>query len=176
MAMFVHYTVRDLCNDGPEKSVLRKHIARMHASLYKTDFRFIGEHCAVNPNNCDNVTKFRQYLNDLIMTGRDSAVSYWVAWYGHEPIAFAKVVDYGTATVPRNFDIELMFVKPKYRGKGIGTELIRSIKAGANTECKKPFVLSVGVARRNLLATDFYKKNHFLPVSLRMQMFCDKTD
>ena len=174
MSMYVCYSVRGLLERGEDKALLRKHLAQMHGSLYKNDLRHLGDHCTVSPNNCDTVAKFRQYLNSLVESGQDSSVMYWVVWYGREPIGFAKVIDYGMSTTPRDFYIELMYVKKKYRGEGIGTELIRCIKSRANYDSKAPFVVSVGVACRNEDAIDFYKKNHFLPTSMRMQMFCDK--
>jgi ribosomal protein S18 acetylase RimI-like enzyme len=60
-------------------------------------------------------------------------------------------------------EIENMFVEEKYRGSGIGSDLIKRVREDAINQSVK--VLRVGTISQNDPAISFYKKNKFTEVN-----------
>ncbi len=96
--------------------------------------------------------------NDLA----NADIAYFVAWLNKEPAGFMKLKlnsGLSNSSAKSDMEIEKLYFRPKYQGKGIGKKLIDVALKTAQELNKKTIWLAV--LEKNESAISFYKKMGF---------------
>ncbi len=77
---------------------------------------------------------------------------YLIAWHKDMPVGHAFLKFYGRVKIKNVPDIEDIFVSSKYRGKGIGSQLIKKAEALAKQQGYSKIGLGVGVENKEAIS------------------------